>query len=288
MDSNKPTSDHIQSISHIMCGFFRTFGLWKPYEKSETSVNLYSVYSVILLFTFPITYAFFMVCNIFFLTDSAELTNRLYVSFTQAALAIKVINFFFNNREWQQILTEIGEFRLKSSKEVKSIQQRALVIQVLYFIYMIDCNITIFGYAIFPLLNGAKDLIYSAWYPGLDWQNNRKTYWIVYTYQEIGSLITVHLNVTIDSYYCFLMYILSAQVNIFGDRLSELQAADGANTVHQNYLNLIETIQMHRRLNKTVALIQNNLQWAYFCQVLLSGIVICSVVNEFATVIIVL
>lgn len=194
-----------------------------------------------------------------------------------------------NNREWQQILTEIDEFRLKSSKEENIIQQRALIIRIAYYIYIFSSNITILAYAIIPLLNGAKDLIYSGWYPQIDWQNKRKSYWTVYAYQEIGILITCNLNVTIDSYYCFLMFMLSAQVNILGipqvgNRLSKLQAAKGANSIHQNRLNLIEKIQLHQRLNGTLALIQNNLQWAYFCQVLLSGIVICSVTKEFAMV----
>lgn len=283
----QPTSVYIKPISRLMCAIFCTFGLWKPYRKSEMTIILYSVYSVIFLLIFSIIYSVLMVCNIFLLTDSADLTNRLYISLTEAAAAIKIINFFVNNHEWQQVLTEIGEFRIKSAKDEKNIQQRARIIQIAFYVYILSSNITILAWAFLPLSNGTKDLIYSGWYPGFDWEHSRRDYWITYSYQEIGMIITCNLNVTIDSYYCFLMYTLSGQVNILGSYLRKIQAANEKNTVHEIRLNLIEKIRLHQRLNGILALIQNNLQWTYFCQVLLSGIVICSITKEFATVIVV-
>lgn len=283
----EPTSVYIKPISHLMCFIFRIFGLWKPYGKSKTTIIAYSVYAVIFLFTFSTVYSILMVCNIFFLTDSSDLTNRLYMSLTETAAAIKIINFFINNREWQLVLTKIGEFRIKSEKDAKNIQKRARILQIAFYVYILTSNVTILTWAILPLSSGAKELIYSGWYPGLDWVNSRRDYWITYSYQEIGIIITCNLNVTIDSYYCFLMYIISGQVNIFGKYLSEIQAANGENASHRIRLNLIEKIHLHQRLNGNLALIQKNLQWTYFCQVLLSSIVICSVTKESATVIII-
>lgn len=74
-----------------------------------------------------------------------------------------------------------------------------------------------------PLFTGSVYLVFKGYYPSFDWENNRKDYWSIYAYQYIGLIITANMNVVIDSYSCFVMHILSAQINIFGHRLSRTQ-----------------------------------------------------------------
>lgn len=88
------------------------------------------------------------------------------------------------------------------------------------------------------------------------------------------------MNLAIDSYYCFVMHMLSAQINIVGNRISSIKISENEKSIYEIRLNLIEQMHTHQRLNIILASIQKNLQWAYFCQVLLSGIVICSITKE--------
>lgn len=267
-----------------MCRILQTFGLWKPFERSKLFIEFYSTFFAIFLFFFSIMYATLMVCNIFFLTDLSDLTNRLFMSLTEAACAIKVINFFIQNREWQQVLKDIKKFHIRNTDEERIIRERSRFFEVAFYIYFFSPNIAIQAYALMPLLSGAKDLIFSGWYPGFDWQNDRRHYWTIYTYQYIGIIITCNINVIIDSYYCFVLHMLSAQVNIFGLNLSVMKVKQGKDGSKEARLDLIEKIQTHQYLNKTFGLIQDNLQWAYFIQILLSGIVICSVTKELTLV----
>lgn len=284
MSLDEPTSVYIGSMRNHFCNIFRVLGLWNPFQKPKWMQVAYSSYSVVFLSVFSIIYTILMVVNIFFLTDFADLTNRLFMSLTEAALAIKVLNFFFNNREWQQILTEIESFRIKSMKEETIIRRRTRIIQIVVMMYYIFPNLTVHAFGVTPLFNGAKSIPFSGWYPGLDWENNRRDYWIVYVYQYFGMFVTANLNVTVDSYYCFVMHILSAQVNIFGKRLSSMQVNEAENSTQQTKSDLIQQIHTHQRLNALFEMIQRNLQWAYFFQIVLSSIVICSVVKELARV----
>lgn len=281
MDLNEPSGLHIKSVSGFLCKILWMMGLWKPFQKETWLRNIYSSYSILMLSIFSILYTTLMVINIFFLTEISDLTDRIYISLTETALAIKIINFFFHNREWQESLTEIEEFRLKSLQEVDILRPRFRMNHILVYAYFLVVNIAIQGLAAISVISGGKNLIFSGWYPGFDWENNRRDFWIIFTYQYIGLTITANLNVTIDSYYSFVMHILSAQINIFGNRLSSMQLYKGLNDIR---LILIQQMRTHQQLNTTFTLIQRNLQWAYFSQVLLSSIVICSVTQGVAQV----
>lgn len=284
MELNRPTSVYINKITSFLCNILWIFGLWKPYGQSSLRMYTYTIFSIVFLFIFAIIYTILMICNIFFITDFADLTNRLYMSLTELALTIKLFNFFVHNREWQEILNEIKEFRIVSSQDERIIQQRANIFLTIVFVYFIFPNCALHALGTAPLITGRKNLIFSGWYPYFDWENNKQDYWCIYAYQYIGIFITCNMNVVIDSYYCFVMHMLSAQINIFGQNLSEIRVNRKDDTIEKIRSNLIEKMHAHQRLNVNFELIQKNLQWSYFCQVLLSGIVICSVTKELARV----
>lgn len=285
MKMDDTTSTYIKKIENFLCKILWALGLWIPYGESKTRIILYSSYSIIFLFIFSLMYTVFLVINIFLLTDFDDLTNRLYMSLTEAALVIKVINFFVNNREWQKILTEISAFRIDLFHDEPIIRKRARIFQIILYVYFLIPNCAVYTIGLVPLFTGSVNLIFSGYYPGLDWKNNRKDYWSIYVYQYIGIVLTCNINVAIDSYYCFMMHILSTQINIFGHRLSRMKIANKEkDSILKTRLEFIEKFHMHQRLNSIFELIQKNLQWAYFCQVLLSGIVICSVTKELTEV----
>lgn len=285
MVSNQPTRVYIKRTTDFLCDILLILGLWKPFKRSTTIFFLYSTYSIVFLCFFAMIYAASMVCNIFFLTDFSDLTNRLYMSLTEAALVIKIINFSINNSEWQHILHDIENYRIISLKDEQIIRKRTWIFQLVIYVYFFLPNFATHALGMSPLFSGTKSLAFSGWYPGFNWESNRTDYWTIFAYQYIGMFITCNLNVVIDSYYCFVMHTLSAQINIYGHHLSSIQVNENENkSIANTRLKLIENIHTHQRLNATFKLIQKNLQWAYFCQVLLSGIVICSVTKELAKV----
>lgn len=285
MDSNRPTSLYTKQIRTLLIALLRICGLWKPYEKSIWLQTVYSTYSVVFLTTFVMIYTAAMVINIFVPSEADDsLANRLFLSLTEAALLVKVINFFFNNRDWQRIFDEIDEFRTNASKEEIIIQFRTRIFLILTLAYLCSVHLSVYASVMIPLLDGGKNLPFSGWYPGFEWKYNQRDYWIVYIYQSFGSFITANLNVGIDAYYYFVILILSAQVNIYGNRLRSLQFDEMKDSIEKSRFKLIQQLHTHQRLNSTFDLIQRNLQWTYFAQILMSSIVICSVITELAEV----
>lgn len=272
----------IKGITKFLCNSLWVFGLWKPFNRSKLEMSLYCIYSVVFLFIFSLLYTFFMVCNIFFLTDFSDLTNRLFMSLTETALVIKIINFFVYNDEWQQINEEIQNFRIKSKNEGQMVASSGRLMRNLDFVYFF---LTYFNVMTTALLSGLGGiLLYSGWYPGFDLHNNRQHYWFIYGYQFIGMLITADLNLVIDSFYCQMILMTSTHLKIFGHRLSALQMTNDKNSIHFIRKKLIEEIHSHQRINANFELIAKNVKWSYFIQVLLSGIVMSSITISLARV----
>lgn len=279
---NGLTSAFITRISSFLCNTLWFLGLWNPYSESHLKMASYSIYSTVLLFVFPILYSFFMVCSIFLLTDLSDLSDRLFMSLAETALTIKAINFIMNNREWQLIFKEIKEFRIKSTWEQQIVTNRHRLFQKIAFFYLFNANCYGFLMALIAALNG--QMMYSGWYPGFDVQKSRLDFWIVYSFQGIGMAITANMNILLDSYYCFMMFMTSAHLNIFGHRLSSMQMGNSNRSILRIRNELIEQIHIHQRINANFKLIRQNLEWAYFCQMLLSGIIISLITIEVAGV----
>lgn len=276
-----PSSSYIETISGFFCNVLWALGLWKPYGKSNRSYFTYTAYSVLILSFFSISYTVFMACGIFVGADFSDLTSRLYMSLTEVALTIRVVQFFIKNREWQKILIDIKEFEINSHDEQQIMRRRVWMLQIIIFSYCALPNFAAQSYGTAPLFSDKTILAFSGWYPGFDWRNNRRDFWVIFAYQYIGIIFTSNLAAVIDTYYWFLMQMLGTQAKIFGDRLSAIKVRNGENIRRQ----LIRHIHMHQQLNNTLKLIQKNLQWSYFSQILMSSIVICSTTNELAKVI---
>lgn len=284
MATDQPTSVFTKAIRINLCNILFCGGLWKPFEKPKWLQNIYSIYSVVLLTVFSAIYTAAMVMNIFLMTDDSDLSNRLFMSLTEVACAIKIYNFFVNNRVWQEILSEIESFRIKSPNEEQILQKRFYVFRILSNLYIWNAQLSLNALTVVTLLSGGTNLLFSGWYPGFDWKNNRRDFWIVFVYQYVGVIITAAVNVCIDSYYCFAMHILSAQANIIGYRMSSIEFDKEKDSIWEVRKNLIEQMTMHQHQDTIFGKIEENVRWAYFSQILLSSIVICASIREFADV----
>lgn len=283
MAINNPTSFYIKRTTTFLSSYLFLLGLWKPYKKPAWIQIVYSTYSTIFLTIFSIIYTASLVCDIFYITDFNYLANRLFMSLTELALVFKVVNFYFNTRDLQEILHGIKEYRIKSIEEENTINFREKIFRYTMGVYYTFPNLTCITLSIVPLYNGAKGLVFSACTPGFDWKCNRQDYWAVYIYQAVGIMLTGNLNVTIDTYHYYLLHMFSAHINIYGHRLSSIKVENGDSAEKIRSV-LIKRMHAHQRLNATYELIQKKMQLGYFCQILMSGVVICSTTRELARV----
>ncbi|KAG4072239.1 hypothetical protein HA402_005961 [Bradysia odoriphaga] len=204
-------------ISRLVVWVYYLFGQWP----NENSSLLYYIFSFILHFGFVFLYLICMLINLIFITDVNETTHSLYVTLTELAFFLKVMNFFWFNRGMKECMSAVVGFELKSDDEAKWIRKRMHHFNWLTYAYYIIPNICAITASMRPLFIAQRDVPFRGWYP-LDWVNSDSSYTLVYAYQVIGIMIEVNLNITLDVYPNYLMHMISIEMEILGKRLTNL------------------------------------------------------------------
>lgn len=206
-------------------------------------------------------YLICMLINLIFITDVNETTHSLYVTLTELAFFLKVMNFFWFNRGMKECMSTVNGFELKDDKEAKTIQKRMHFFNWLTYSYYIIPNLCAITASMKPLFVEKREIPFRGWYP-LDWVNDDRNYVLVYAYQVIGILIEVNLNVTLDVYPNFLMHMISIQMEILGKRLKNLGSSskgyivssiDPTDTFQQSgTTDLTDCIKTHQKIIRFV------------------------------------
>ncbi|XP_037041513.1 odorant receptor 94b-like [Bradysia coprophila] len=63
-----------------------------------------------------------------------------------------------------------------------------------------------------------RQLPFRAWYP-IDWRHDERRYWIVYTYQVVGMIMQANLNICIEIFPGYLMYMARVKMEVLSLRL---------------------------------------------------------------------
>lgn len=279
----------LTQVTRVIKFVLRFCGLWKPDTGSPWSIP-YAIYGISFLTTFSGVYTLCMCINLFFIPDLKELTVASYMSLTELALFVKIIYFFILNRRLQKLFGELDEFVLENESEHRLVRQRVhFFFKIMVFYYAVS-NGGVCVTEISSALSPEPKLPYSGWYPYLHWQNNRRDYWIVFAYQCLGMSSTCNMNVTVDSFACFFMFMISVQMELLGRRLNNMgheKSAGNGNRVEPKlwYVRrLIDQIKLHQTMLDSTQIFERYFSIAFFTQISVSGMVICSLTNELAHV----
>ena len=207
-----------RGISRILVFFFFIFGLWWPKKRLAT---LYQVFGLIFQTVFSFLYTMFMLINLVMLTDMNKLANSMYMPLTELALFFKIANFFYRNRLMQGLLQTVNEFVLESDDEIELVKRKITGFFRVLIYYFICVNWAGLNADVSALAAKDPQLPFPAWYP-VDWSHNRRDYWIAFTYQAIGMIISSNLNITIELFPIFMLFIISVKIDILGMRLQKL------------------------------------------------------------------
>lgn len=260
----------------------RIGGLWTP-NVGYIYLLLYRIYSWWFIFTFSVMYTAFMCANIYFLRDISQLTEMLFMSLTELALVLKIINFYVNNSRLQHMLQRMEEFQMETPFEQEIMRPRLAFLIKSTIIYFICANTSMNTSALNAAVSENNTLMYSGYYPGMDWKHNLSAYWSVFAYQYFGILFTCQINLSIDTYFCLMMYMLSGQIIILGNRLANMGATTEnrkQRTRVERRLELIKNIKTHADIAEFIQNLQHCLWWSFFSQLILSAVTVGSVANE--------
>lgn len=281
----------LKKVTCVLLGVLRVCGLWRPVASSYTS--LYTIYGTIFLAIFSGFYTLFMCIHLAILTDLNQLTDVSYMALTELALFVKIIIFFILNRKLQALYAELSAFKLETNDERTFVACRVnFFFKAMVFYYSVSNGATSLT-EISTVLSNEWRLPYAGWYPFVDWQHSYTGYWITFAYQMFGMHVTCNLNVTVDTFATFFMFIISVQMEVLGMRLQtmgygkqSLGAAAGSDTQDKsaNIRRLVAQIKLHQAMLVSTKKFEGYFSIAFFTQISFSGMVICSLTNELANV----
>lgn len=266
----------------VLKWILRFGGLWRPIGDGIYSL-LYSVYSWIFIITFSVLYTASMCANLYFLRDISQLTDMLFMSMTELALVLKIINFYVNNFKLQHMLQCMRDFRMETAHERAIMRYRLVFLIRSTIIYYICANTSLNTNAVNAAISKNNNkLIYSAYYPGVNWRESDAAYRFVFGYQYLGILFTANINLALDSYFCIMMYMLGGQIIILGNRLASVGVEINGKRKNSNEQRseLIKNIKMHNQIIEFIRNLQHCLWWSFSGQLVLSAVAVGSIANE--------
>lgn len=210
---------------------------------------------------------------------------------TQFCGLIKFLCFLVNNGNFQKLFQRCKEFQLESRYEEKLVERRIrFFFRIAVFYYMMAMT-AIHTTELMAIFSDTVKLPFSSWYPYyLDWQYNRRDYWIAVVYQHISITSASLLIITIDVLFSLLLFIVSIEIELIGLRMGEIghfhrqNKQSGLEMETNNFKILKNNIILHRRAIAFKCSLEECFNLPFFAQIIASGIVISSIINEVAHV----
>lgn len=146
---------------------------------------------------------------------------------------------------------------------------------------------------IMAFVSETRKLPFTVWYPFLDWKENVRDYWIAVSYTHVAIISASVLIIAVDILLCFLLFIVSIELELIGKRLSTLgyskketpkKRLDRINVEIEYYNVMKNCVNCHNAALEFKCSLEKCFSLPFFFQIVLSGIIISSIINEVAKV----
>lgn len=144
----------LKSVQGIVL-FLKVCGLWPNHNKHYV---VYMIYAVLFQFIFTFCYVVFKFIIFFYLTEVHLITKTLFLWLGEAAFVIKVFNFHFHNREMQQLLLSIKEFKIENELENGLLQRRERTFNKIASCYVGCAGVAVFFSLVAPMFSSQRSL----------------------------------------------------------------------------------------------------------------------------------
>lgn len=267
----------------------RIFGLWKP----QPNTLIYKLYSITYFIICPGLLNLFMLVFLIKLTNQKDLTFALYMFLTQLCGIIKSFCLLTRNRDFQNLIQRSRKFQLITSSEEKLVKERVNFFLWSTGFYLGTAVAALHSTEIMAFLSKTRKLPFSAWYPFLDWQNSTQDYWIAVAYTHVAIISASLIIITIDILLCLLLFIISIEIELIGKRMAKIgyidktkfkRQSDRIRIEYEHFCILKDCIIYHRDAIAFKCALEELFSLPFFFQIIASGLVISSIINEVAKV----
>lgn len=266
-------------VTNPLIAILRGFGLWKLQSSAGLSYRIYGIF--IILFCCLMT--FFLIMNLILMSDYSKLSAALWPTLSGLCGCIKFIHVYAYNSELERLLERIKSVHLKTDKERLLVERHLTFLHRFGIFFFISVLGSVNMHNLRAAMYDKPELPHEAWCPFWDWQNSRRDYWLAWTYQCVSVNTSIIIIAAIDTFLCFMLYMIGVEVVIVGDRLAVIGKTMEGNKPDANKI-LIECAKMHLSTLKLKERIQNFMNFPYFCQISASGIVLSAIVADLTMV----
>lgn len=207
----------LAKIRDRMVIVFRLCGMWP----SEEWTIVYLMYSILLLSVFSMLFSLSMIIQLIAFSERDELTENSYMTLTEFALSVKIINFCFRSRYMKSHMDTVMNFKLHSDEERQHFLKRLkFSLNFLMFDFALT-NTAHLTLQMKALSSAERMLAFPAWHP-INWSENDTNYWSIFAYQLMAMHITCNIQVVIQEYPNFMFYMVSTQMEVLSMRLRNI------------------------------------------------------------------
>lgn len=208
---------NFKKVSDLMTKGLYIIGIW---PKQGASI-CYWIYGIVIVSIFSVLFTTAMIIQLIGFTEMSHLTGAMFMTLTQFSLMTKILNLYMHLRSIQQLLRSVEEFKLETTAEREHFNKRLKLIFVLLVIDFLITNLSHILAVIMVLLDSNRTLTFPFWCP-IDWKDNSRNYWFVFTFEFIAMAITSNTHAAIQWHPTFVFCMISTKTEILSMRLKNI------------------------------------------------------------------
>ncbi|XP_032691307.1 odorant receptor 46a-like [Odontomachus brunneus] len=253
-------------------------GCWPPDSwtsfRKRTMYNAYTVFVILLLFTFMLAQLMDIIFNV---DNSDEFADTFYIMLAMVISCCKMTGLLVNRKNigtFTDILTEKPFIPLETDEvQIRRKFDRTIYNNTLYYTILVE--MTCACIAVISLFTDFRkgNLTYREWTPYN--YSCRIVFYVIYTRQLISSTFGSMVNVACDSLICGLLLHICCQLEILECRLRKISLGRS---------NLRECVRQHERIFKFALLVNEKFKVIIAIQFIVSTLVVCSNLYQLAKV----
>ncbi|XP_017049043.1 odorant receptor 33a [Drosophila ficusphila] len=199
--------------------------------------------------------------------------RSLYFTIEVFFCSFKFVFFRWNMAEikvTQNLLLELDK-RAESDEERSYFEENSKpVANLITKGYLVAGLLSIVTAAAAGFVTTGRNLMYLGWFP-YDVKATALYFWISFTYQFVGSTLSIVQNLSNDIYPPITFCVVTGHVRLLAMRLSRI-GKDGKKSSADNTRELIKGIEDHRKLMQIIRLLRKTLYFTQLGQFLSTGI----------------
>ncbi|XP_075144772.1 odorant receptor 94a-like [Haematobia irritans] len=206
-------------------------------------------------------------------SDIDQMGDVLYMSLTEAALIVKILNIWQHSVKASNficILNESPQFALHSLEEVEYWKRAQRQFRYVIYMYASGSFLTVVSAFLGVLVIDEPQMAFAYWVP-FEWRSGGRNYWMAYFYNFAAMACTATSNVCLDMMGCYFLFHTSLLYKILSFRLQKFKGVKSEDVQHE-FRSIFQMHKAIRRMTKECEILTSKYVLA---QIILSALILC-------------